>query len=98
MLQNRKLDVCALRPLVDLCVVSGDENLHKPDPEIFRRAASRMGVGCHNCVYVGDHPVNDIEGARRAGMRPIYINAFDGPLHPENVTEIHTLSELTEIF
>lgn len=36
-LQNRKLDVCALRPLVDLCVVSGDENLHKPDPEIFRR-------------------------------------------------------------
>lgn len=58
----------------------------------------RMGVGCHNCVYVGDHPVNDIEGARRAGMRPIYINAFDGPLHPENVTEIHTLSELTEIF
>lgn len=97
-LQNRKLDVCALRPLVDLCVVSGDENLHKPDPEIFRRAASRMGVGCHNCVYVGDHPVNDIEGARRAGMRPIYINAFDGPLHPENVTEIHTLSELTEIF
>ena len=97
-LQNRKLDVCALRPLVDLCVVSGDENLHKPDPEIFRRAASRMGVGCHNCVYVGDPPVNDIEGARRAGMRPIYINAFDGPLHPENVTEIHTLSELTEIF
>ena len=97
-LQNRKLDVCALRPLVDLCVVSGDENLHKPDPEIFRRAASRMGVGCHNCVYVGDHPVNDIEGARRAGMRPIYINAFDGSFNDTAATEIYTLSELTEIF
>lgn len=35
--QNRKLDVAGLRPFVDLCMVSGDEQVHKPDPEIFRR-------------------------------------------------------------
>lgn len=68
--QNRKLDVSGLRPLVDLCIVSGDEQVHKPDPEIFRRAAARLGVGCANCAYVGDHLVNDIQGAAAAGMRP----------------------------
>lgn len=66
------------RPFVDLCMVLGDEQVHKPDPEIFRRAASRLGVACGSCLYVGDHPVNDIEGAAAAGMRPVYINARGG--------------------
>ena len=96
--QNRKLDVSGLRPLVDLCIVSGDEQVHKPDPEIFRRAAARMGVGCANCVYVGDHPVNDVEGARRAGMTPIFTAEAGITLPPDNVTVIHALSELLDIF
>lgn len=96
--QNRKLDVSGLRPFVDLCVVSGDEQVHKPEPEIFRRAAARMGVGCSNCVYVGDHPVNDIEGARRAGMTPIFIDAAGNTTPPDNVTIVHSLHELLDIF
>lgn len=34
--QNRKLDVSGVRPYMDIAVVSGDEQVHKPDPEIFR--------------------------------------------------------------
>ena len=95
--QNRKLDVAGLRPFVDLCMVSGDEQVHKPDPEIFRRAASRLGVACGSCLYVGDHPVNDIEGAAAAGMRPVYINAARRDFHPDNVIEIHSLRELLDV-
>lgn len=97
LLQNRKLDVSGLRPLLDIAVVSGDENVHKPDPEIFRRTAARLGVACASCLYVGDHPVNDIEGARAAGMRPVYINAFGADIHPENAAEIARLTELLEL-
>lgn len=96
--QNRKLDVSGLRPLVDIAVVSGDEGVHKPDPEIFRRVAARLGVACESCVYVGDHPVNDIQGAAAAHMRPIYMDAFGKGAPPENVTEIRCLSELLDIF
>ena len=95
--QNRKLDVAGLRPFVDLCMVAGDEQVHKPDPEIFRRAASRLGVACGSCLYVGDHPVNDIEGAAAAGMRPVYINAARRDFHPDNVIEIHSLRELLDV-
>lgn len=42
--QNRKLDVAGLRPFVDLCMVSGDEQVHKPTPK-YRRAASPSGGG-----------------------------------------------------
>ena len=97
LMQNRKLDVSGLRPLLDVTVVSGDERVHKPDPEIFRRAAARLGVACESCLYVGDHPVNDIRGARSAGMHPVYINAYGGDTHIENVPEITNLREILHL-
>ena len=92
--QNRKLDVAGIRPLTDIAVVSGDERVHKPDPEIFRRTASRLGAACGSCLYVGDHPVNDVQGACAAGMHPVFINPFGTGVCPEGVREIHRLSEL----
>ena len=95
--QNRKLDVSGLRAMVDIAVVSGDEQVHKPDAEIFRRTAARLGVACSSCVYVGDHLINDIQGSENAGMRPIYINHHDVSPHPEHISEIHSLTELLDI-
>lgn len=100
-LQNSKVDYTNLRPYIDLTVVSGDEGVHKPSAELFRRAAARLGVPCEACLYVGDHPVNDIGGAIAADMVPIRVDygfptnhpAYDKPL-PPHVTEIHRLSEL----
>lgn len=97
LMQNRKLDVSGLRPLLDIAVVSGDEGVHKPDPEIFRRAAARLGVACESCLYVGDHLVNDVQGARAAGMHPVYINAFGRDQHPDGVPEITNLCELLHV-
>ncbi|MGI6264148.1 MAG: riboflavin biosynthesis protein RibF [Acutalibacteraceae bacterium] len=77
LLQNRKLDVCGLRPLCDVTLVSGDEGVHKPAPELFRRAAMLLGVAPRDCVYVGDHPINDVQGAVAAGMTPVYIHQND---------------------
>ena len=77
LLQNRKLDVSGLRPLLDAVTVSGDEGVHKPDPELFRRVAARLCLSPSQCVYVGDHPVNDMQGAREAGMRTVFLSAGD---------------------
>lgn len=93
-MQNKKLDVCGLRPLFDAVVVSGDEKVHKPDPELFRRAAMRLGVACENCVFVGDHPVNDIEGAVAAGMQPVFMQASGKFPPPADVPLVHTMAEL----
>ena len=93
-MQNRKVDVSGLRPLVDLVVVSGDEGVHKPDGELFRRAAARLGVPPHACLYVGDHPVNDIQGAQNGGMRPVYIDVHGQHADPPGVMRIAALTEL----
>lgn len=96
LMQNKKMDVSGLRPLLDIVVVSGDERIHKPDPELFRRAAARLGVACSRCVFVGDHPVNDIEGAVAAGMRPVFIQASGKFPHPAGVPLVRSMAELVE--
>lgn len=73
-LQNHKMDTSGLRPLCDIVVVSGDIGVHKPDPAIFKYTADKLDLKTEECVYVGDHPINDIEGALSAGMKAIRMN------------------------
>lgn len=94
LIQNRKVDVCGLRPLLDDVVVSGDEGVHKPDPELFRRAAARLGLAPQQCLFVGDHPVNDIQGALSAGMQAIFLDAGHLPVTDANVPVIRAPEEL----
>jgi putative hydrolase of the HAD superfamily len=45
----------------------------KPAPAAFEAAVARLGLPAEWCLAVGDDPVNDIEGARRAGLRAIQV-------------------------
>lgn len=77
-IQNRKIDVSGLRPLFDYILISGDDNLQKPNVEAFRRVALRLGVHPADCVYVGDNPENDVKGALDAGMQAVFrVSDFD---------------------
>lgn len=73
-LQNHKMEKSGLMPWVDMLLVSGDIGIHKPDPRIYEIAAQRLNLKCSECVYVGDHPINDIQGALGAGMKAIRMN------------------------
>lgn len=74
LLQNHKMDTSGLRPYCDIVVVSGDVGVHKPDPALFVYTADKLGLKPEECVYVGDHPINDIQGALAAGMKAIRMN------------------------
>ncbi len=73
-LQKSKIENGGLMPLIDFLMVSGDVGIHKPDKRLFEIAAERLNINCSECVYVGDHPVNDIAGATGAGMKAIRMN------------------------
>lgn len=46
----------------------------KPDPRTFGAALLAAGVQPHAAVHIGDHPLDDIAGARGAGLRCIWMN------------------------
>lgn len=59
-----------LAPLFDVVVISCEEGLMKPDPEIFRRLLARLDVAPGEAVFVDDMPAN-VDGARAAGMHAL---------------------------
>ena len=74
-LQYKKLELTGLRYVFDEIIVSGDVLVEKPDPEIFQMMCEKLGVSPAETVYVGDHPVNDVGGAKRAGCLAIWIRS-----------------------
>ncbi len=76
-LQNIKLDTAGIRDLFDVVVVSGDIGIYKPDRRIFDEACKRAGVENEKALFVGDHPINDIEGALGADMKAVRMNYGD---------------------
>ena len=46
----------------------------KPVADIFRLACRTIDVEPSSVVHVGDHPIDDIQGAIGAGIRSIWMN------------------------
>jgi len=86
-------------------VLSSKVGFRKPLPDIYWEASKRIGVPPEHCAYVGDNPVRDVEGARKAGygmMIVLYEPATfkkepqSGEYHADYT--IQNLSELLDIF
>jgi putative hydrolase of the HAD superfamily len=46
----------------------------KPHASIFHAASDALGVKPAECVYVGDDPLLDVEGAHKAGLHAVWLN------------------------
>lgn len=69
----------------------------KPDPAIFRRAATYLDVPTHEVAHVGDDAELDVRGAKAAGMRAIWLNR-DGRAWPlDDVAPDATIATLAEL-
>ena len=71
-MQSGKIAHLALRPVFDTLLISDEEGICKPEPEIFRRALARLDTEPECAAFVGDLPDVDIAGARRAGMTAVW--------------------------
>ena len=74
--------------LFDGIVISGEEGMHKPQPEIFRLGAERVELPPEECVFVDDLREN-CEGAEAVGMTAV--------LHRGADSTVPRLEELLEI-
>ncbi|WP_119393853.1 HAD family hydrolase [Salinibius halmophilus] len=55
---------------------TGRIGIHKPNAGAFASALNDLGWQAEQVVYVGDHPVNDYQGAKNAGLTPIWVEGF----------------------
>jgi len=66
------LDELDLRARFDTVVGAADVARGKPHPDVFLKAAERLGVAPADCIVFEDAPMG-VEAARRAGMRAVVI-------------------------
>lgn len=71
--QRDKISTIGIGSYFDDIIVSEEAGFGKPDSRIFQLSCSNLKVGPKEMVYVGDHYTNDIAGAAKAGIRPIWL-------------------------
>ena len=54
-------------------MVSEEVAWRKPNIKIFEETLRRLDVTAEETIYVGDSPLEDIKGAKAAGMKTVFI-------------------------
>ena len=67
--------LCQLRinQYFNAVVVSEENGWRKPSSIIFKDALDRLRVSAEKAVYIGDSPIEDIKGAKEAGLKTVYV-------------------------
>ena len=68
----------------------------KPDPEIYRHAATDMGFPVERCLAVEDSPIG-LEAAATSGAVSVFLNRYADPVHWNHVIEIASMAELSAV-
>ena len=78
-------------------VVSRDLGVRKPDPEIFRYALERLKVRPEEAIHVGDSMKHDVKGAKKAGIKVVWIKTEGEEVTEEPDHVIKGIAELPRI-
>lgn len=78
----------------DLIVSSELVGVSKPQPEIFTYTVEQLGRDYEECLFIGDHPINDIQGAENVGITAIWMAGF----HPVDKNIRHSIQHLNQIW
>ena len=72
-MQHAKIATAQLGTAFDLVAISEDLGVDKPAAAFFTHVLNAMQCSAEQALMVGDHPVNDIAGAARVGMRTCWL-------------------------
>ena len=97
--KRRRLEIhSSVARFFPMTLISGeDTDKTKIHSEPFVLAAARVNVKPENCMYVGDSPLIDVQGAAKAGMVTVlvYRGEWEKEVYPDYV--ITALSDLKKI-
>lgn len=65
----------------------------KPKPGIFLHSCTQIKTTPQQSLYIGDHPINDYQGATDAGLKALLLNGF----HPIDQTTGENLNVIEHL-
>jgi 2-haloalkanoic acid dehalogenase type II len=68
---------------VEFILISEAVRAYKPHRLVFQQALQRLGLQPHEVLHVGDSDVDDVKGAKAAGLRVAWVNRDGRSRHPD---------------
>lgn len=82
---------------VEFVLISEHARSYKPDRLIFELAVRRLGLAPHEVLHVGDSEVDDVRGAKAAGLRVAWVNRTGRARRPDTPAPDFEIRDLTEL-
>ena len=60
-------------PFFDAVVVSEENGWRKPSRCVFQDVLDKLQMKANEAVFIGDSPIEDIKGAKQAGLRTVFV-------------------------
>lgn len=101
--QMRNIRALGIEHCFSEILVSEQVGRKKPDPGIFHHALDLLGVSPQESIYVGDHPINDVQASRQIGMIGVWKKSqhWSPPEHADfvidDLAELKTLTQYMKI-
>ncbi|OGE27664.1 hypothetical protein A3B42_02400 [Candidatus Daviesbacteria bacterium RIFCSPLOWO2_01_FULL_38_10] len=98
--QREKIERTGIAGFFDIIIISEEVGIGKPDTRIFNLALEQLTINPEATVLVGDSLEMDIQGARDANIRTVWINRSHTTTNDQKIVpdiQIHSLDELTGI-
>jgi len=62
---------------------------------LYLSTMTSQSFSAHECMYVGDHPINDAIGSLNSGMRSVLLKGYHSSQNlPDSIFQIENLSEV----
>lgn len=94
---NADLRRTGLAHIFERSVCAREVGAAKPDAIVFRKVIESTGLEPAEVLFVGDDPEHDVEGARRAGMQPVWINRTEAAWPAEYAPPPHSVRSLNDL-
>ncbi|MDH5392872.1 MAG: HAD family hydrolase [Gammaproteobacteria bacterium] len=94
---NADIHRTSLGHLFDYAFAAETAGAAKPDATMFMALVKTAAVSADEVLFIGDHPVDDIEASRAAGMTNIWLNRQAMQWPHESFKPDHSLQTLYEI-
>jgi len=94
---NADLERIGIRALFDDVISARAVGAAKPQRSIFDAAVSAGGARAGETLHVGDHPEHDIFGARRAGLKTVWVNRYGNEWPDDFATADAEVADMHEL-
>jgi len=96
--QKRKLERLGLDHRTSCVFISDVFGTAKPEGAIFLAAAQRLNLPPEEVLFVGDNPVNDIQGAAQVGMHTAWLHhGHNWPFLADATVPDHVIDSVADV-